>query len=215
MSRSTQPSSTGLIDAANARPVFQHPNTGEYYVRKAGWAHFWGRSLDALVVLVVAGVLIGAVNAANQNFAFGSLSMAMFSSTGVYVGVMAAIWFGVLFVYGLVFGALGSLGDLAAGMKSVRISNGQRSGAWLGGWRAICWSFAPLYLVLSVAAIFSGSGGDSFEAKFTAVDLRSGLAQGQAPVPDPKIAEQAAKEQADATKRQELPGLYENKGQNG
>jgi hypothetical protein len=73
-------------------------------------------------------------------------------------------------------------------MRSVRNSNGQRSGAWLGGWRAFCWSFAPVYLVLSVAAIFSGNGGDSFETTFTAIDLRSGLAQGQAPVPDKAAA---------------------------
>ncbi|MEH1015704.1 RDD family protein [Micromonospora sp. CPCC 206060] len=202
MSRSTPPSTTGLIDAANGRPVRRHADTGVHYVRKAGWPHFWGRTLDALVVMVVAGVLMGAVNAANQDLALGRLSMAMFSSTGVYAAVMAAIWFVVVFAYGMVWGSVGSLGDAVCGMRSVRISNGKRSGAWLGGWRAFCWSFAPLYLVLSVAAIFNGSGGDSFDTSFTAIDLRSGLAQGQAPVPDPAAAAQSTE-----VTRQRLPNL--------
>ncbi|MFG3709048.1 hypothetical protein ACGF7U_30575 [Micromonospora sp. NPDC047670] len=55
MSRSTAPSPTGLIDAATGLPVRRHPGTGAHYVRKAGWPHFWGRTLDALAVLVVAG----------------------------------------------------------------------------------------------------------------------------------------------------------------
>jgi hypothetical protein len=188
MSRSTPRSTTGLVDAANGLPVRRHTDTGAYYVRKAGWPHFWGRTMDALVVMVVAGVLMGVVDAANQDLAFGRLSVAMFANTGVYAAVMAAIWFAVVFAYGMVWGSIGSLGDAASGMRSVRISNGERFGAWRGGWRAFCWSFAPLYLVLSFAAIFSGSGGDSFETKFTAVDLRSGLARGQAPVPEATAA---------------------------
>ncbi|MEU4644697.1 hypothetical protein [Micromonospora sp. NPDC023814] len=202
MSRSTPPSTTGLIDAVNGLPVRRHTDTGAYYVRKAGWPHFWGRTLDALVVMVVAGVLMGAVNAANQDLVLGQLSTAMFASTGVYVAVMAAIWFVVVFAYGMVWGSVGSLGDAASGMRSVRTSNGEGFGAWLGGWRAFCWSFAPLYLVVSVAAVFSGSGGDSFETEFTAIDLRSGLAQGQAPVPD---ATAPAAEQFAEAARQKLP----------
>jgi hypothetical protein len=188
MSRSTPPSTTGLIDAANGLPVRRHADTGAYYVRKAGWPHFWGRTLDALVVMVVAGALMGAVDAANRDLALGRLSMAMLADTAVYVAVMAAIWFVVVFAYGMVCGSIGSLGDAAAGMRSVRISDGGRVGAWRGGRRAFWWSFAPLYLVLSFAAIFSGSGGDSFESRFTAVDLRCGLARGRAPVPDATAA---------------------------
>lgn len=124
---------------------------------------------------------------ANQDLALGRLSMAMLSDTGVYVAVMAAIWFAVVFAYGMVWGSIGSLGDAAAGMRSVRISDGARVGAWRGGRRAIWWSFAPRYLVLSFAAILSG-GGDTFESRFTAVDLRFGLARGRAPVPDATAA---------------------------
>ncbi|BCL18138.1 RDD family protein [Micromonospora sagamiensis] len=189
MSRS--PSPTGLVDVTNGRPVRRHPETGAYYVAKAGWPHFWGRTLDALVVMVVAGVLMGVVHVAQQDLALGQLSIAMSSSTGVYVAVLAAVWFVVLFAYGMVWGSVGSIGDVASGMRSVRIANGRRSGAWRGGWRAFCWSFAPLYLVLVVAAAFEGSGGDSFDTRYVAIDLRSGLARGWAPVPDPRAASPA------------------------
>ncbi|SCL26925.1 RDD family protein [Micromonospora pallida] len=188
MSRSTPPATTGLLDAGNGRPIRRHPETGAYYVRKAGWPHFWGRTLDALVVMALAGILMGVVDVARQHSALGGLSTAMAVNTGVHAGVMAGIWFGVLFAYGMVWGSVGSLGDAAAGMRSVRISNGRRSGAWRGGWRAVCWSFAPLYLVLSIAAALSGSGGDSVDSSYTAIDLRSGLARGRAPVPDPAAA---------------------------
>ncbi|MFI6822771.1 hypothetical protein ACIBJE_17720 [Micromonospora sp. NPDC050187] len=193
MSSSTPPTATGLVDVATGRPVRRHPDTGVYYVRKAGWPHFWGRTLDALVVMVVAGVLMGAVHTANQDFALGRLGTAMSASTGTYVAVMAAIWFVVVVAYGMVWGSVGSLGDAASGMRSVRISNGARSGAWRGGWRAFWWSFAPFYLLVSIAAMFEGSGGDSFDSTYTAIDLRSGLARGRAPVPDPTAPRPAAR----------------------
>ena len=58
----------------------------------------------------------------------------------------------------------------------------------LGGWRAICWFFAPLYLVMAIAVAFGGGGGDSFSANFVSIDRHSGVAGGDAPVPDPKVA---------------------------
>ncbi len=184
MSNSTPPTATGLVDVVTGRPVRRHPDTGVRYVRKAGWPHFWGRTLDALVVMVVAGVLMGAVHAANQDFALGTLGSAMSASTGVYVAVMAAVWFVVVVAYGMVWGSVGSLGDVVAGMRSVRISDGRRSGAWRGGGRAFWWSFAPFYLLVAIAAAFEGSGDDTFDSRYTAVDLRSGLARGHDPVPD-------------------------------
>ena len=102
---------------------------------KPGWAHFWGRSLDALVVMVAAGVLMAVLNSLVRNLAFGPLSFVLLDSTGLFAAALAAIWFVVLFAYGMVWGALGSVGDAAAGMRSVRISDGTTSGAWLGGWR--------------------------------------------------------------------------------
>jgi hypothetical protein len=123
------------------------------------------------------------------------------------MAALAAIWFLVVFAYGMIMGAAGSLGDAAAGMRSVRIADGTTSGAWLGGWRAVCWSFAPLYYVVAFASALSGGGGDTFEAKFTAVDLRSGLAQGAAPVPDPQAA---AAERAASALHDQLPKLYGN-----
>lgn len=207
-----KPSPTGLIDPVNGLPVRRHTASGDYYVPKPGWAHFWGRSLDALVVIAVAGVLMAVLNSLVQNLALGPLSFALLDSTGLFAAALAAVWFAVLFAYGMVWGSLGSVGDAAAGMRSVRISDGTTSGAWLGGWRAVCWSFAPLYLVMAIAVAFSGGGGDSFSANFVSIDRRSGVAGGDAPVPDPKdlAAKQAAEQE-----HQQLPGLYDHPNQRG
>lgn len=177
---------TGFVDAVTGRPVLRHPRTGQLYVTKKGWPHFWGRSLDAVVVLVVAGSLIAVFNALVQSFALGSLSITLQTSFWAYAGIAVGIWFAVVFLYGMICGRTGTLGDLAAGMRGVRISDGTRAGAWLGGWRALCWSFAPLYIVLLILSLTEGStsGGDGFTEKFTAIDLRSGLALGMPPVPD-------------------------------
>ena len=207
-----KPSPTGLIDPVNGLPVRRHTASGGYYVPMPGWAHFWGRSLDALVVIVAAGVLMAVLNSLVQNLALGPLSFALLDSTGLFAAALAAVWFAVLFAYGMVWGSLGSVGDAAAGMRSVRISDGTTSGAWLGGWRAVCWSFAPLYLVMAIAVAFSGGGGDSFSANFVSIDRRSGVAGGDAPVPDPKdlAAKQAAEQE-----HQQLPGLYDHPNQRG
>jgi hypothetical protein len=200
-------SSTGLLDAVTARPVLAHTQTGSYYARKPGWPHFWGRALDGSVVLLAAGILMAVFNSLVQNLALGSLSIALLSSNGLFLAALAAIWFLVLFAYGMIMGTVGSLGDATAGMRSVRIADGTTSGAWLGGWRAVCWSFAPLYFLLAFASAFSGGGGDAFDARFTVVDLRSGLTQGRQPVRDPDVA---AAEQAAQTQHGELPRLYQN-----
>jgi hypothetical protein len=200
-------SSTGLVDALTGGRVLAHTTTGNYYVRKPGWPHFWGRSLDGLVVVLVAGILMAVLNSLVQSLALGSLSLALLSSNGLFLAALAAIWFLVLFAYGLIMGTVGSLGDAAAGMRSVRISDGTTSGAWLGGWRAVCWSFAALYFLLAFASALSGGGGETFDAKFTAIDVRSGLTQGTPPVRDPEVV---AAEQAAGTQHGQLPRLYQN-----
>ncbi|WP_426997681.1 hypothetical protein [Pseudarthrobacter sp. N5] len=212
MSNLKPSSSTGLVDSANGRPVRAHADSGQYYVPKAGWPHFWGRALDALVVIAVAGILMAVVNSLTQSLALGSLSYALLSNTGIYATVVIVIWFLVLFVYGMIMGTTGTLGDAAAGMCGVRIADGSTAGPWLGGWRAVCWSFAPLYLIMVLAVAVSGGGGDSFDAKFVAIDLRSGLAGGAPPVADPKLA--AGAQDAEQKHRQ-LPKLYGNGSQHG
>lgn len=206
MTRSPK-SSTGLVDAVTGGPVLAHTRTGNYYVRKPGWPHFWGRVLDGLVVLLAAGILMAVLNSLVQSLALGSLSLALLSSNGLFVAALAAIWFIVLFAYGMIMGSVGSLGDAAAGMRSVRIADGTTSGAWLGGWRTVCWSFAPLYFLLAFASALSGGGGETFDARFTAVDVRSGLAEGIPPVRDPQVA---AAERAAGIQHGELPRLYQN-----
>ena len=165
--------STTLIDPASGRPVRRHTVSGASYVPMPGWPHFWGRALDAFVVLAVSGILMAVLNSLVQNFALGSLSLALLSSDWLFFAALATVWFLVLFGYGMVCGAVGSLGDAAAGMRSVRIADGTTSGAWLGGWRAVCWSFAPAYMLMAFASALGGGSGDTFDAKFTAVDVRA------------------------------------------
>ena len=163
-------------------------------MQMTGWPHFRGWCLDTFVVVLIAAMLMAVLNSLVRNLALGALSLALFSSHGLLFVALAAIWFLVLFAYGMVMGTVGSLGDAAVGMRSVRIADGTTPGAWLGGWRAVCWSFAPLYLLLAFASALGGGSGDTFDEKFTAIDLRSGVATGAAPARDPQTtdAEQAA-----------------------
>ena len=81
--------------------------------------------------MVAAGVLMAVLNSLVQNLALGPLSFALLDSAGLFAAALAAVWFAALFAYGMVWGSLGSVGDAAAGMRSVRISDGTTSGAWL------------------------------------------------------------------------------------
>ncbi len=168
---------TGLVDAVTGRPVLAHAVNGHLYVAKPGWAHFRGRVLDAVVVTAVAGVLMALLNALVQNLALGELSYALFMSEGLFAAALVTLWFLVVFLYGMAWGTWGSVGDAAAGMCSVRVSDGTAAGAWLGGWRAVCWSFVPLYVVMIVLAAFDGtSAGGDFDSRFVAADqLRAWL----------------------------------------
>lgn len=203
MSTSKSTTLTGLVDPANGRPVRRHTDTGAYFVKASGAAHFWGRVLDAIVFLV--GYLVLAVIMAVVRESMMNSGSALGYNDGLWLTLYVVLWFVALFIYGMIWGAACSVGDAAAGMRSVRIKNGTTAGAWLGGWRAICWSFFPFFVVMVVAAAISGGGGDTWDPKFAAIDRRSGVAQGQAPVPDPKAV---AAGQAAETERQNLPNLY-------
>lgn len=203
MSTSKSTTATGLVDAVTGRPVRRHPDTGEYFVKASGSAHFWGRALDALVFLV-GYVVLAVIAVMVRESMMNSGSMLGFND-GFWLTLYVVLWFVGLFVYGMIWGTTGSVGDAAAGMRSVRIKNGTTAGAWLGGWRAICWSFFPFFVVMVIASALGGGGGDTWDPKFAAVDRRSGLAQGQPPVPDPKAV---AAQQAAEAERQNLPNLY-------
>ncbi|SDW96414.1 RDD family protein [Arthrobacter sp. cf158] len=203
MSTSKSTTSTGLLDAVNGRAVRRHTDTGAYFVKASGAAHFWGRVLDALVFLV-GYVILAAIAAVVRESMMNSGSLLGFND-GFWLTLYVVLWFVGLFVYGMIWGTAGSVGDAAAGMRSVRIKNGTTAGAWLGGWRAICWSFFPFFVVMLIASAISGGGDDTWDPKFAAVDRRSGVANGQQPVPDPKAA--AAAQASDAA-RQNLPNLY-------
>lgn len=186
MSKPTQQTATGLVDAANGRPVRRHTATGAHYVKASGSAHFWGRVLDAVVFLAAYAVL-AVIAAVARNAMMNSGSVLAYND-GFWLALYATLWFVGLYAYGMIWGTAGSVGDAAAGMRSVRITDGTTAGPWLGGWRAICWSFFPFFVVMVIAAAFSGGSGDTWDPKFMAIDRRSGLAQGRQPVPDPKAA---------------------------
>lgn len=132
---------TGLVDALTGRPVLAHAASCHFYVAKPGWAHVRGRVLDALMATAVAGVLMALLNALVQNLALGELAYVLFMSEGLFAAALITLSFMVVFLYGMAWGTWGSVGGAAAGMRSVRISDGTAAGAWLGGWRAVCWSF--------------------------------------------------------------------------
>ncbi|MGJ3190684.1 hypothetical protein [Paenarthrobacter sp. FR1] len=203
MSTSKSTTATGLVDAATGRPIRRHPDTGAYFVKASGSSHFWGRALDALVFLV-GYVVLAVIAVMVRESMMNSGSMLGFND-GFWLTLYVVLWFVGLFVYGMIWGTAGSVGDAAAGMRSVRIKDGTTAGAWLGGWRAICWSFFPFFVVMVIASALSGGSGDTWDPKFAAVDRRSGLAQGQPPVPDPKIV---ASQQAADAEQQNLPNLY-------
>ncbi|TVU58252.1 RDD family protein [Paenarthrobacter nitroguajacolicus] len=203
MTTSKSTTATGLVDAATGRPVRRHPDTGAYFVKASGSAHFWGRALDALVFLV-GYVVLAVIAVMARESMMNSGSMLGFND-GFWLTLYVVLWFVGLFAYGMIWGTAGSVGDAAAGMRSVRIKDGTTAGAWLGGWRAICWSFFPFFVVMVIASALSGGSGDTWDPKFAAVDRRSGLAQGQPPVPDPKIV---ASQQAADAEQQNLPNLY-------
>ncbi|UVJ39716.1 RDD family protein [Arthrobacter sp. CJ23] len=178
--RSGFPPATGLADALTGRPVRRHTATGAFYVRKAGWEHFWARALDAAVFVAAYGV-VALLLAAVRSAMFSSGVQLALNDT-FFLVLHAVLWFVGLFIYGMIWGTAGSVGDAAGGMRSVRTKDGTTAGAWLGGWRAVCWSFFPFYVVVLVFSAFSG-GGDSWDPQFVAIDLRSGVAQGQQPQP--------------------------------
>ncbi|MGO4434271.1 hypothetical protein AB4Y88_13540 [Paenarthrobacter sp. RAF9] len=203
MSNPKSTTATGLVDAANGRAVRRHTDTGAYFVKASGTAHFWGRVLDAIVFLVGYSVL--AVIAAVVRQSMMNSGSALGYNDGAWLTIYVVLWFVGLFVYGMIWGTVGSVGDAAAGMRSVRIKDGTTAGAWLGGWRAICWSFFPFFVVMVIAAAFSGGSGDTWDPKFAAIDRRSGLAQGMPPIPDPKAG---AAQKAAAAEQEGLPNLY-------
>lgn len=184
MSTSKFETATGMVDASNGRPVRRHTETGQYYVKASGGAHFWGRVLDALVFLAGYSVL-AIIAAVARNAMMNSGSLLAFND-GFWLTLYAILWFVGLFAYGMIWGTAGSVGDAAAGMRSVRIKDGTTAGAGLGGWRAICWSFFPFFVIMVIASAVSGGSGDTWDPKFAAIDRRSGVAQGRRPVPDPR-----------------------------
>ena len=203
MSATKPTTATGMVDPLTGRAVRRHPDTGAYFVKASGAAHFWGRVLDA-VVFLVGYVILAAVAAVVRESMMDSGSTLGYND-GFWLTLYVVLWFVGLFVYGMIWGTVGSAGDAAAGMRSVRIKNGTTAGAWLGGWRAICWSFFPFFVVMVIAAALSGGGDDTWDPKFAAMDRRSGIAKGQQPVPHPQVV---AAEQAAAAQQQNLPNLY-------
>lgn len=195
---------TRLIDASSRRPVRQYTMSGEYYVRASASRHFWGRVLDGVVFLAAYSVLCLLVVAVRKAMENNLATLELAYNDAFFYALFAGLWFVGLFVYGMVWGTSGLFGDRAAHMRSVRIQDGTTSGAWTGGWRAIAWSFIPLYIFLIVGSMFEVANVDHSPG-YIPLDLDSGLTQGKPPIEDPALL---AKEEAQARVHDGLPKLY-------
>lgn len=200
---------TALIDPATGRPVRRFTRTGHYYVRATATRHFWGRVLDGAVFLAafaLLALLAVPLRTAMQNSpALWELAY----DNSVFIFVLMLLWFPALYVYGMIWGTWGLFGDRAARMRSVRITDGTLSGPWIGGWRAILWSFLPVYVLFFIASLFEG--GVEHTPGYIPLDLDSGVAKGQGPVPDPAIiAKEQSQAQAETQARARMPHLYGN-----
>lgn len=202
---------TRLADSLTGRPVRQYTVTGHYYVRATGTRHFWGRLLDGAVFLaafLLFSLLLVVVQVAMES----SAALREFApGDGFFLVLIALAWFPALYIYGMIWGRWGLFGDRAAHMRSVRIKDGTISGPWVGGWRAILWSFFPFYVVLLIASLFEG--GSEHDPGYIPFDLDSGIAVGHAPVTDAALMareEEAVRAgtEADARSRAILPNLY-------
>lgn len=160
---------TGLVDGITGRPVRQFTVTGQYYVRATAARHFWGRVLDGAVFLACFSVICVVL--------FLSLRTIGPEAAGF---ACAALWFPALYIYGTIWGTYGLFGDRAAHIRSVRITNGTRSGAWIGGWRVIAWSFIPVYILFLFMSMFENAVEHT--PGYVPLDCKSGLSQGIPPV---------------------------------
>ncbi|ASN50693.1 RDD family protein [Sinomonas sp. R1AF57] len=183
---------TGLVDAATGREIRVVAASGEQFAAAPAPRVFWCRVLDGAVVVAVAAAVLVPVLAA-----LGRSSV----SGGTAAAVAALVWFALVFAYGMVSGSVGALGDHAGGFRAVRLDDGSRPGVWRGGWRAVLWSFVPLYAVITVIGIFSGSMAGDWSERYSTRDLRAGIERGMPPVPDPRVAEREARVAARAAAR--------------
>ncbi|MDJ0312192.1 hypothetical protein [Arthrobacter sp. H35-D1] len=180
---------TQLIDSGTNRPVRQYTMSGQYYVRATASRHFWGRVLDGVVFLAafcVFSLLVVCTQLAMKNSpALWELAY----EDSFFMALVALAWFPALYVYGMIWGKWGLFGDKAAHMRSVRIKDGTISGAWIGGWRAVAWSFFPFYVVLLIVSVFDG--GMDHTPGYVPLGLDSGFAKGQAPFLNPSSVDGA------------------------
>jgi hypothetical protein len=181
-----------LVDALTGMPIYAYPETGQRYAIKPSRPHRWARALDAAIVITAAVILMITLQSQAVNFTLGrEVSLALLSNGLLMFAAMTAVWFATIYLYGMICGSpVGGIGDQVFGVHGVRITDGTRSGALAGGWRAICWSLLPFALIFVIIGLF-GDGGYIFidlpwrDSRYVGVDTRSGLAQGMEPVPAP------------------------------
>ncbi|GAB4097906.1 RDD family protein [Sinomonas halotolerans] len=180
----TKAPSTKLVDAATGGKIHAVAATGQQFAAAPAARVFWSRALDAAVVLAAAAAVMVPV--------LGLMGRSP-ASEGALAAVGALLWFAVVFAYGMISGTVGAVGDHAGGFRAVRLDDGSRPGVWRGGWRAVLWSFAPLYAVVTVVGMLSGSTTGDWSERYSTRDLRAGIERGMPPVPDPRIAEREAR----------------------
>jgi hypothetical protein len=170
-------------------PINTHRATGKRYAAKPARPHSWARALDSAIVITAAVILMVTLRAQVANYALGTaLSEALLSNGMLMFAAMVGVWFVTIFLYGMVCGSpVGSIGDQSFGVRAVRITDGTRPGALLGGCRAVCWSTVPFVLIFWIVGLFTDGGNYSADlpfrdSRFVGEDTRSGLARGMEPV---------------------------------
>ena len=183
---------TGLVDAETGQKVRAVASSGQQFAVAPPARVFWCRVLDTAAV----GALAAGIG--TPVLIFMGRSVATESAMAL---AAAAVWFAVVFAYGMFSGSVGALGDHAGGFRAVRLDDGSRPGVWRGGWRAVLWSFAPLYGLITLAGIFSGSPAGDWSESYSTRDLRAGIERGVPPIADPRVAEREARAAARNTAR--------------
>lgn len=117
--------------------------------------------LDCLVLATMAGTASGAVLAGTAD-------------AGAAVVSWLAVWLVTAPAYGFATAYRRSLGQLAAGTRTLRHADGTVPGFWRAGWvMVVRMVILPPGIVVSIIGIFTGDGDTGGEIRHVSVDVRA------------------------------------------